>query len=294
MTDICCIGHITLDKIITPDRQFELNGGTSFYFAHGINQLKPAVNFKLVTALGESEMAAVEAMRQKGIDVEVLPSRKTVIFENKYEANMNNRKQRVLAKADPFTVESLQHVQARYIHLGSLLDDDFSLDVIKSLHGRGVLSVDAQGFLRYVDGVHVYPCQWKQKLDAMPYIDILKVNEHEIESFTGYKDVKQAGKQLAEWGVKEVLMTLGSYGSVIYHEGEFTEIDAYMPKELVDATGCGDTYATGYLYMRAQGASIREAGKFAAAMSTLKLEHSGPFDGTVEDIHTVIKNNILR
>ena len=41
---------------------------------------------------------------------------------------------------------------------------------------------------------------------------------------------------------------------------------------------------TGYLYKRAHGAGYREAGCFAAAMSTLKLEHFGPFSGTAADI----------
>lgn len=56
----------------------------------------------------------------------------------------------------------------------------------------------------------------------------------------------------------------------------------------MDATGCGDTYVTGYLYMRNKGASYEEAGCFAAAMSTLKLEASGPFNGTEEDVWNVI------
>jgi sugar/nucleoside kinase (ribokinase family) len=41
---------------------------------------------------------------------------------------------------------------------------------------------------------------------------------------------------------------------------------------------------TGYLYKRAKGAGIEEAGRFAAAMSTLKIECLGPFKGTKEDI----------
>lgn len=41
---------------------------------------------------------------------------------------------------------------------------------------------------------------------------------------------------------------------------------------------------TGYLYQRAKGASIEEAGRFAAAMSTLKIEASGPFSGTKEAV----------
>ena len=33
---------------------------------------------------------------------------------------------------------------------------------------------------------------------------------------------------------------------------------------------------------------IEEAGKFAAAMCSLKLQHSGPFDGTIADIEQLI------
>ena len=126
MTDICCIGHITLDKIVTPDKTAYLNGGTSYYVSHAISKLPP-IGYKLVTSLAESEMSAVDELRAVGVDVDVIPSRKTVYFENKYETNMNNRTQRVLAKADPFSVESLKDVYARYIHLGSLLADDFSI-----------------------------------------------------------------------------------------------------------------------------------------------------------------------
>lgn len=61
----------------------------------------------------------------------------------------------------------------------------------------------------------MYPVDWTEKTEALKYIDILKVNEHEMEVLTGHKEVKQAAFQLAEWGVKEVLITLGSLGSVI-------------------------------------------------------------------------------
>ena len=87
------------------------------------------------------------------------------------------------------------------------------------------------------------------------------------------------------------MLTLGSMGSVIYADGEFHEIPAYPPTEIVDATGCGDTYMAGYLYMRNKGASYEEAGCFAAAMSTIKLEKSGPFSGTEEEVWHILKNN---
>lgn len=268
-------------------------GGTSYYFSHGIRHLKDTRNYKLITALAPSEYKAVEDLRAKGIQVEVLPSRKTVYFENIYGENQDDRKQRVLAKADPFTVEELKDEEAKFFHLGSLLSDDFSLDVVKLLSGKGKLAVDAQGYLREVRGEQVYPTDWKDKRDALKYIDILKVNEHEAEVLTGFKDFKQAALQLAEWGVKEVLLTLGSLGSIIYAEGTFYKIPAYPAKNVVDATGCGDTYSMGYLYMRNKGASYEEAGCFAAALSTIKLEKSGPFSGTEEQVCDIIRNSDL-
>lgn len=268
-------------------------GGTSYYFSHGIRHLKDTRNYKLITALAPSEYKAVEDLRAKGIQVEVLPSRKTVYFENIYGENQDDRKQRVLAKADPFTVEELKDEEAKFFHLGSLLSDDFSLDVVKLLSGKGKLAVDAQGYLREVRGEQVYPTDWKDKRDALKYIDILKVNEHEAEVLTGFKDFKQAALQLAEWGVKEVLLTLGSLGSIIYAEGTFYKIPAYPAKNVVDATGCGDTYSMGYLYMRNKGASYEESGCFAAALSTIKLEKSGPFSGTEEQVWDIIRNSEL-
>ncbi len=288
MKDICCIGHITLDKIVTPKQTTYMSGGTSYYLSHGISRLKDIKHYKLVTALAESEYPSAEAIRDLGIHVKIIPSRNTVYFENIYGDNPDDRSQRVLAKADPFTIENLADVEANIFHLGTLLADDFSLEVIQYLSTKGILSADAQGYLREVRGEKVYAIDWEEKKEALKYIDILKVNEKEMEVLTGHSDPEKAAVQLAEWGVKEVLITLGSLGSLIYAEGEFHRIPAFPPKEVVDATGCGDTYAAGYLYMRNQGASYYDAGCFAAAMSTLKLEHHGPFSGTEDEIQAII------
>jgi len=283
MHDLCCVGHITLDKVVTPKNTVHMPGGTSFYFSHAIRNLKD-INYTLVTAIAESEMAVANDLQSKGIDVKVMPSKHSVYFENIYGENQDNRTQRVLAKADPFTVDYLEDIDARIYHLGSLLADDFSLDVIRFLSQKGLVSVDSQGYLREVREQNVYAVDWTEKKEALQYIHFLKANEHEMEVLTGYDDVAMAAKQLYDWGVKEVLITLGSMGSVIYDGNNFHMIPAYKPKEVVDATGCGDTYMTGYLYKRAKGAGIEEAGRFAAAMSTLKIECLGPFKGTKEDI----------
>ena len=288
MKDICCIGHITKDKIITPRHTVYMAGGTSFYFSYAFSHLPQNVSFQLVTKLGESEMQSVEDMRKAGIDVQVYPSRHTVYFENKSGENQNDRTQRVLERADPFTIDEMQEVDAGVYHLGSLLSDDFSADVVKYLSTKGRISIDAQGYLREVRGEKVYPIDWTEKREILAHTDIIKVNEHEMEVITGLTDPRAAALRLAEWGGKEVCVTLGSEGSIILADGKFYDIPAYEPKEIVDATGCGDTYSAGYLWCRVQGMGFEESGKFAAAMCTLKLEHSGPFDRDIDDVRRVM------
>ena len=84
MNKICCIGHITLDKIITPQSEVYMPGGTAYYFAHGMYHLNGGMNFELVTSLAQSEMQSVEELRKLGMNVRVIPSKHTVFFENKY------------------------------------------------------------------------------------------------------------------------------------------------------------------------------------------------------------------
>jgi hypothetical protein len=45
----------------------------------------------------------------------------------------------------------------------------------------------------------------------------------------------------------------------------------------------------GYLYKKSQGATYYEAGCYAAAMCTLKLEASGPFSASEEEIMEVVR-----
>ena len=290
MNKICCIGHITRDRIITPQQTIDMAGGTSFYMAHGMYHLSPDFPFQLVTKIGQESQEEVDRLRQMNIDVLSYSSPHSVFFENHYGLNSNQRTQRVLVKADPFTIEEMKPLQAEVFHLGSLLADDFSPEIVKYLSQKGRISIDVQGYLREVRGEKVYAVDWKDMDTVLPYVDIVKLNEHEMRAIMQLNNPKTVAEKLASYGIREVIITLGSYGSLIYADKTYYEIPAYPPQKIVDATGCGDTYSTGYLYMRSQGASFQEAGRFASAMCTLKLEHNGPFEGSLNDIKTLIKN----
>ena len=264
-------------------------GGTSFYFSNAIHNMD--LHYLLITSLAEQEMHFVSDLRTKGIEVNASLSQHTVFFENNYTEDQDHRTQRVLQKADAFTAEQLKNVKANIFHLGPLLADDIPIEIIKLLSEKGKVSLDVQGYLRRVENEKVYPIDWPAKKEALQYVAILKANEFEMEALTGCNDVRKAAKILFGWGVKEIAITLGSKGSVIYDGTDFYRIPAYSPiTSVVDATGCGDTYMAGYLYQRLKGTGFRHAGEFAAAMATLKIESSGPFTGTEKDVSDLLIN----
>ena len=236
-------------------------------------------------------MPEVEKLRQAGIDVIANESATNVFFENSYGVNMDNRTQRVLAKSEPFTIDQLKDVEAEVFHLGTLLADDFAPEVVEYLATKGDVSIDVQGYLRTVEGEQVKSVEWTDKLRLLKHTAILKVNEWECQTLTGMSVPYTAAEQIHDWGVREVIITLGGGGSVIFADGRFYETPAYPPSQLIDATGCGDTYSAGYLYCRARGMDYAESGRFAAAMCTLKLEHTGPFDHTIDDVWRVINKS---
>jgi sugar/nucleoside kinase (ribokinase family) len=282
MYDICCIGHITADKVVTTTSVRHMPGGTAWYFSCALSRLH--VNYLLVTALAPAEMHYVNDLRKKGISVKVQASAHTVNFENIYAENQDQRSQNVLQKADPFTMAQLNQVDANIFHLGPLLADDISVELIKALAEKGRISLDVQGYLRKVENQKVYPAGWPDKKEALQYVTILKADVAELKALTGLDDLNKSVKLLAGWGVKEIVVTDGSQGSIIYSAGAFYTIPAYYAPTMADATGCGDTYMAGYLYMRIKGEGIQQSGEFAAAMAGLKTASAGPFMGTAENV----------
>lgn len=282
MYDICAIGHITKDKIINPSSEKHLLGGTAYYFSMALKDF--GLRYRLITAVGKQEAFVLDDLRSSGIDVTGLESAYTVYFENIYQQDQDHREQNVLERASPFTISALPEMQARFFHLGPLLHEDIDPEVIVGLASRGKISLDVQGMLRYTDGKQVKYRDWSAKKECLPYVSILKANTHEMEIITGRANVEEGARCLADWGVEEVIITQGSKGSLIYTQNIFYKIPAFRPVQIVDATGCGDTYMAGYLYKKIQGASVENAGMFGAAMATLKLESFGPFNGVVEDV----------
>ena len=307
--NITCIGHITRDKIVTPTQTVYMAGGTTTYVARGIKSfLSPETpgsehptDFTLIAALAPNDHSIVEQMRQDGLNVLTIDSTETTFFENIYGLDSSDRKQRVRSTGDPFSIEKLFSLlepmrklpERPYIILGSLLAEDFPLDVVKYCRQIGHVVMDAQGYFRHVcfeqdiEGNRigrVDECDWTDKSEFLANIDILKLNENEAYRITQEQDLHQAAIDLHQGGVREVLLTLGRQGSIVAAGGEIYDIPAVPERQTVDATGCGDTYVMAYIYRRSMGDSPYDAAQFASAAATMKLEGNGPLNATEAEV----------
>jgi len=120
-----------------------------------------------------------------------------------------------------------------------------------------------------------------RKLDGgfLRKIDVITPNETEAEVLTGVavKDVNsaaRAGRILLKRGVKSVIITLGSLGSVIIDSQGVTHLPAPEVKA-VDTTAAGDSFCGALAVSIAEGKSLVEAADFANYCAAISVTRPG-------------------
>lgn len=105
-------------------------------------------------------------------------------------------------------------------------------------------------------------------------VDILFANEAEIKALLGLENVNDAIEKLS--GIcKVTAITLGSEGSIIISNGNSYKIQAGKNLNVVDTTGAGDLYASGFLFGYTHGYSLEECGHIATIAASEIIQHLG-------------------
>ncbi len=114
-------------------------------------------------------------------------------------------------------------------------------------------------------------------------MSLLKVDEGDAAILSEEVEAEASARRLREFGPDEVILTRGSAGSLVLDAGGFHAVDAVVG-EVVDATGCGDTYLAAYLSRRLVSEEPGRAGRFAAAAAALSLEKVGAFRASEAEV----------
>ena len=283
--DVCTIGHVTWDNIVSPTVRTRIPGGTAYYSAVALAHL--GLETAVVTRLAAKDRdALVRPLEDLGVRVFDFESDETTFFENVYGSDAHGtRTQKVQALADGFVPEHVEGLSARIFLLGPLTNREMPLSFFRCVKRADTLvAVDVQGMLRSVSGHAVEAVAWGDRVEALSYIDVLKADAAEARLLTGENELRKAIRKIAEYGVREALVTLGRQGALALCQGREVRIPAFEPRKLIDTTGCGDTFLAGYLFGKSRSMGVREAGMTAAALAALKAEALGPFQGSLRDL----------
>jgi sugar/nucleoside kinase (ribokinase family) len=105
-------------------------------------------------------------------------------------------------------------------------------------------------------------------------IDILFANEKELKSLYVVSSFDEA-MQRARQEVELAILTRSEAGSVIVSKDEFHVVEAEPVAQVVDVTGAGDLYASGFLFGLTHGRSLSECGRLGSLAAAEVISHLG-------------------
>ncbi|MDY6954039.1 MAG: PfkB family carbohydrate kinase [Thermodesulfobacteriota bacterium] len=288
--DVCVVGHVTKDILKAGQTTTLLPGGTAYYTALALKRLGLHVAVVTKGAKEDRDYLLHELLANK-VSVFWKEEGSTTVFENAYSGDdLGARTQTLKAMGTPFVAKDVAKIGAKAFHLGPLFRRDMALKVLeKAAKEAKTISLDVQGMVRPARLGQVIQQDWPDKKKWLGLVHVLKANAQEALILSGERDAEGAAAVLASFGPKEVVITAGGRGSVVYAAGTIYRIPSFSPRNLVDPTGCGDTYVAAYLCKRLRGASPEDAGRFAAATATIKLEGLGPFNGTAKEVVALLR-----
>ena len=110
------------------------------------------------------------------------------------------------------------------------------------------------------------------------YISLITPNQTESAPLSGVEDnLDAAVERLMQLGVKDVVVTLGSKGSLVISEGAKTLVPSLKVKA-VDTTAAGDTFCGALCVALSEGCSLVDAAGFATKASALTVQKMGAQD----------------
>lgn len=107
-------------------------------------------------------------------------------------------------------------------------------------------------------------------LETLKYVDVFLPNETEALKISGCSDIESALQRLSEI-VGTVVIKSGKNGARVKQREKTIHVKAFKDIDVVDTTGAGDSFNSGFIYQYLQGADLETCtlwGNACAAIST--------------------------
>lgn len=205
-------------------------------------------------------------------------SPETLTVQLEYDPNnINKRKQKI--SYIPHTI-CYDHVadsidEHDIIVMWPLFYHDIDPALFEQLKHKRVVLGNFGMFTYPIDGMMVK--QHPERARALlPYVDYLFLDEDEILFLTEKFSLDDAIHSLEDI-VPYIIVTRWSQWSVLHIRGKRYHIPAFIPENIIDTTGAGDTYLAAFLAKEQETDDYNLIGRFAAMAATYKIEKTWPF-----------------
>ena len=265
------IGPVTEDLIIIGEEKSRKVGGATYFQSFVFEEFYK--DYLAVVNCSDESLIRDFPSKDK---VKVVLKDDTHFFINRYpfEDNLDIREQISNFADIPILKSDLEDILPDEIDafvINPLNRHDFPLETIDYLKSFNVpIFMSVQGFLR------------------MPLDEVNENYTIKLEDFDEFCDILEGVTSIfldegelniigLDFDVDEIVVTDGSRGSRIIGDGEI-KIDAVKCEDVVDTTGCGDTYMAAYITQKILLKNSKIAGDFASTIASRKIENSGPYN----------------
>jgi sugar/nucleoside kinase (ribokinase family) len=165
------------------------------------------------------------------------------------------------SEAQPGEITEECFKDAAIVHIEGylLFNEDLILAALKAAKSAGALiSLDLASFTVVEESRLIL------KDIVNDFVDILIANEDEAKAFTGHTDDIKAISAMAQ-NSPIAALKVGERGSYISHKGKTIKIDPIGDGDVLDTTGAGDLWASGFLFGLVNGYSFKKCGKLGSA-----------------------------
>ena len=289
MFDLAVVGHLCIDYIsINGSKPRRALGGPPTYTSLAAKAL--GLKTAIISKVGEDfPKEYLSFLAEKGVNLswlKIIKGAESTKFLLEYYCG--ERKLKLLGLAPKIMEEDVpRNVKFSASHV-SPVAGEIGFRAIRKLRSQSrIMTLDAQGFVRSFNNhgyVNLVPwCDFR----ILGLVDVFKASLEEIRLIAASKSLEDTIKHIHGLGVKVVIVTMGSNGSLISNtdNGAYF-IPTYKQVNVVDSTGAGDAYMAGFLQAYIRGENIAWCGCMGASTSSFILENFGPSKfGSLKEVY---------
>ena len=222
--------------------------------------------------LGECEKNGVSVSHIKVDPGKITSMNVGLIWEDGERTFINNKSGSIWTfspeDVDPAAIDGAKILCFASIFNNPLLDNAFMIRLFERAKAQGMMI--AADIVAAKNGETLRDIR-----EALSYIDYFFPNYDEAAALTEKENIDEIADVLLSLGVKNVILKIGKRGCLVKNEKERFIVPAYPKARVVDTTGAGDNFASGFLSFILEGKSLKEAARFANCTASLAIEAIG-------------------